>query len=141
MQGIHRSPPSTSGRTRHCARRPPTTVEGVVNLKYNDVLMAVDVFRAKLNVFHNTVDDFIGIQSVGPSYFVPAIAAFPPRSAPLSPGGFPCVIPVRDFPVSQQSPRAELNGVELEGSYDWGGGFVTLAATHTDGATGRRAKP
>jgi hemoglobin/transferrin/lactoferrin receptor protein len=29
--------------------------------------------------------------------------------------------------------QAELSGVELEGAYDWGSGFVTLAATHTEG--------
>lgn len=132
VQGIHPFP--AFGIRPNPTLRPETAhnIEGGVNLKYNDVLLAGDVFRAKLNVFHNTVDDFIGIQSVGPTYFVPALAGIPASICARIPGRFPCVIPVRDFQYLNIA-QAELQGVELEGAYDWGGGFVTLAATHTDG--------
>lgn len=132
VQGIHPFP--AFGIRPNPNLRPETAhnIEGGVNLKYNDVLLPGDVFRAKLNVFHNTVDDFIGIQSVGPTYFVPALAGIPASICARIPGRFPCVIPVRDFQYLNIA-QAELQGVELEGAYDWGGGFVTLAATHTDG--------
>ena len=132
VQGIHPFP--AFGILPNPALRPETAhnVEGGVNLKYNDVLVAGDVFRAKLNVFNNTVDDFINIQAVGPTYFVPAIAGIPASVCARIPGRFPCVIPVRSFQYLNIA-QAELEGVELEGAYDWGGGFVTLAATHTDG--------
>ncbi|MGW5958984.1 TonB-dependent receptor domain-containing protein [Methylorubrum thiocyanatum] len=132
VQGIHPFP--AFGIRPNPNLRPETAhnIEGGVNLKYNDVLRPGDVFRAKLNVFHNTVDDFIGIQSVGPTYFVPALAGIPASICARIPGRFPCIIPVRDFQYLNIA-QAELQGVELEGAYDWGGGFVTLAATHTDG--------
>jgi hemoglobin/transferrin/lactoferrin receptor protein len=132
VQGIHPFP--SFGIRPNPNLRPETAhnIEGGVNLKYNDVLLPGDVFRAKLNVFHNTVDDFIGIQSVGPTYFVPALAGIPASICARIPGRFPCVIPVRDFQYLNIA-QAELQGVELEGAYDWGSGFVTLAATHTDG--------
>ncbi|MFG5120800.1 TonB-dependent hemoglobin/transferrin/lactoferrin family receptor [Methylorubrum sp. POS3] len=132
MQGIHPFP-AFSIRPNP-ALRPETahTVEGGVNLKYNDVLKPGDVFRAKLNVFQNTVDDFIGIQPVGSTYFVPAVVGIPASVCARIPGRFPCVIPQRDVQYLNIA-RAELDGVELEGAYDWGGGFVTVAATHTDG--------
>ena len=132
VQGIHPFP--AFGIRPNPNLRPETAhnIEGGVNLKYNDVFLPGDVFRAKLNVFHNTVDDFIGIQSVGPTYFVPALAGIPASICARIPGRFPCVIPVRDFQYLNIA-QAELQGVELEGAYDWGGGFVTLAATHTDG--------
>ena len=132
VQGIHPFP--AFGIRPNPNLRPETAhnIEGGVNLKYNDVLRPGDVFRAKLNVFQNTVDDFIGIQSVGPTYFVPALAGIPASICARIPGRFPCVIPVRDFQYLNIA-QAELQGVELEGAYDWGGGFVTLAATHTDG--------
>lgn len=132
VQGIHPFP--AFGIRPNPNLRPETAhnIEGGINLKYNDVLLPGDVFRAKLNVFHNTVDDFIGIQSVGPTYFAPALAGIPASICARIPGRFPCVIPVRDFQYLNIA-QAELQGVELEGAYDWGGGFVTLAATHTDG--------
>jgi hemoglobin/transferrin/lactoferrin receptor protein len=132
MQGIHPFP-AFSIRPNP-ALRPETahTVEGGINLRYNDVLKPGDVFRAKLNVFQNTVDDFIGIQPVGSTYFVPAVVGLPASVCARIPGRFPCVIPQRDVQYLNIA-RAELDGVELEGAYDWGGGFVTLAATHTDG--------
>lgn len=108
------------------------TIEGGVNLKYDAVLTPGDVFRAKLNLFQNEIDDFINIQTVGPTYFVPAITGIPVSICARIPGRFPCVIPVQSFQYLNIA-QGELSGVELEGAYDWGGGFVSLAATHTEG--------
>ncbi|WP_245517685.1 TonB-dependent receptor domain-containing protein [Methylorubrum sp. Q1] len=132
VQGIHPFP--AFGIRPNPNLRPETAhnIECSVNLKYNDVLLPGDVFRAKLNVFHNTVDEFIGIQSVGPTFFVPALAGIPASICARIPGRFPCVIPVRDFQY-RNIAQAERRGVELEGANEWGAGFVTLAATHTDG--------
>ncbi|GBU16319.1 MULTISPECIES: TonB-dependent hemoglobin/transferrin/lactoferrin family receptor [Methylobacterium] len=107
-------------------------VEGGVNLKYDEVLRPGDAFRAKLAVFQNDVDNYINIQGVGPTYFVPAIAGIPASVCARIPGRFPCVIPVQSFQYVNVA-QAELSGVELEGAYDWRGGFISLAATHTDG--------
>jgi hemoglobin/transferrin/lactoferrin receptor protein len=132
VQGIHPFPafnilpnPTLRPEVAH-------TIEGGINLKYNEVLVPGDVFRAKLNVFQNEIDDFINIQAVGPTYFVPAIAGIPASICARIPGRFPCVIPVQSFQYLNIA-RAELSGVELEGAYDWGRGFVSLAATHTEG--------
>lgn len=132
VQGIHPFP--AFNILPNPALRPEVArnVEGGVNLKYGDVLRPGDVFRAKANVFHNEIDDYINIAGVGPTYFVPAIPGIPASICARIPGRFPCVIPVQSFQYLNVA-RAELSGVELEAAYDWGGGFVSLAATHTEG--------
>lgn len=132
VQGIHPFPAFSILPNPTLRPEVAHTVEGGVNLKYDAVLAPGDVFRAKLNVFQNEIDDFINIQTVGPTYFVPAIAGIPASICARIPGRFPCVIPVQSFQYLNIA-RAELSGVELEGAYDWGGGFVSLAATHTEG--------
>ncbi|WP_375464047.1 TonB-dependent hemoglobin/transferrin/lactoferrin family receptor [uncultured Methylobacterium sp.] len=132
VQGIHPFPAFSILPNPTLRPEVAHTVEGGINLKYNDVLTPGDVFRAKLNVFQNEIDDFINIQTVGPTYFVPAIAGIPASICARIPGRFPCVIPVQSFQYLNIA-QAELSGVELEGAYDWGGGFVSLAATHTEG--------
>src|SRR4029079_3305633 len=37
-----------------------------VNLRYNDLLVAGDAFRAKANVFRNDIDDYIDLVNFGP---------------------------------------------------------------------------
>ncbi|MCJ2046198.1 TonB-dependent hemoglobin/transferrin/lactoferrin family receptor [Methylobacterium sp. J-078] len=132
VQGIHPFPAFSILPNPTLRPEVARTVEGGVNLKYNEVLVPGDVFRAKVNVFQNEIDDFINIQAVGPTYFVPAIAGIPASTCARIPGRFPCVIPVQSFQYLNIA-RAELSGVELEGAYDWGRGFVSLAATHTEG--------
>ncbi|MEH3148415.1 MAG: TonB-dependent hemoglobin/transferrin/lactoferrin family receptor [Methylobacterium frigidaeris] len=139
VQGIHPFPAFTILPNPTLRPEVAHTVEGGVNLRYDGVLAPADAFRAKLNVFHNTIDDFINFAAVGPTYFVPAIPGIPASICARIPGRFPCVIPVQSFQYLNIA-RAELSGVELEAAYDWGGGFVTLAGTHTDGrdvATGQ----
>ncbi|KAB1079811.1 TonB-dependent hemoglobin/transferrin/lactoferrin family receptor [Methylobacterium soli] len=132
VQGIHPFPafnilpnPTLRPEVAH-------NIEGGVNLKYGDVLAPGDTFRAKLNVFQNEIDNYINISTVGPTYFVPAIPGIPASICAARPGRFPCVIPVQSFQYLNVA-QADLSGVELEGAYDWGGGFVSLAATHTEG--------
>ncbi|GLS46592.1 TonB-dependent hemoglobin/transferrin/lactoferrin family receptor [Methylobacterium brachythecii] len=132
VQGIHPFPafnilpnPTLRPEVAH-------NIEGGVNLKYGDIFTPGDSFRAKANVFQNEVDDFINISAVGPTYFVPAIPGIPASICARIPGRFPCVIPVQSFQYLNVA-QAELSGVELEGAYDWGSGFVSVAATHTEG--------
>jgi hemoglobin/transferrin/lactoferrin receptor protein len=63
---------------------------------------------------------------------VPVIAGIPASVCTRIPRRFPCLIPMRSYQYLNIA-EADLSGVELEGAYDWGNGFVTLAATHTDG--------
>ncbi|GJD49172.1 Hemin receptor [Methylobacterium crusticola] len=132
VQGIHPFPAFSILPNPTLRPEVARTVEGGINLKTNEVLAPGDAFRAKLNVFHNIVDDYINVSSVGPTYFVPAIAGIPASICARIPGRFPCVIPVRSFQYLNIA-QAALSGVELEAAYDWGGGFVSLAGTHVDG--------
>ena len=76
--------------------------EAGVNLKYNDVLAAGDLLRAKLNFFHTDVDDYIDVD-----------LTTLPRTA----------INIGD---------ARLKGFEAEGIYDYGWGFVNLSGAVID---------
>lgn len=112
-------------------------VEGGVNLKFNDVLTPGDSFRAKVNGFFNTVDNFIEFQAVGPTYLVPALAGIPQAACNgVRVPRFPCVIPITSFQYVN-ARQADLSGVEVEGAYDWGTGFVSVAASHIEGVDPR----
>lgn len=76
--------------------------EAGVNLKYNDVLTQGDLVRAKVNVFHTDVDDYIDVD-----------LTTTPRTA----------INIGD---------GRLKGVEAEAVYDYGWGFVNLAGALID---------
>lgn len=132
VQGIHPFP--AFNILPNAALKPEVAhnIEGGINLKYGDVLRPGDVLRAKANVFQNEIDDYINIAGVGPTYFVPVIPGIPASVCVGRPGRFPCFIPVQSFQYLNVA-QAELSGVELEGAYDWGGGFVSVAATHTEG--------
>ncbi|NNM72878.1 TonB-dependent hemoglobin/transferrin/lactoferrin family receptor [Enterovirga aerilata] len=118
------------------ALRPETAhnVEAGVNIKFDNILKDGDAFRGKVVGFFNEVDNFIDIQGVGPRTFV-AVAPSPAlnalcagRTAPFG----PCQIPVQAQQY-RNIARADLSGVEIEGAYDWGDGFLSLAYSHTDG--------
>jgi hemoglobin/transferrin/lactoferrin receptor protein len=132
VQGLHPFPAFSI--LPNPALRPEVAhnVEGGINLRADSVLVPGDAVRGKLAVFDNVVDNFIDMKGVGPTYYVPAIPGIPASICAARPGRFPCVIPVRSYQYRNLA-RADLSGVELEGTYDWGGGFVTLSATHTDG--------
>ena len=76
--------------------------EAGVNLKYNDVFAAGDLVRAKVNLFHTDVEDYIDVD-----------LTTTPRMA----------INIGD---------ARLRGIEAEGVYDYGWGFVNLSGALID---------
>ncbi len=132
MEGIHPFP--AFAILPNPALRPEVarTVEGGANLRADGVVGPEDALRAKLALFDTAVDGFIDMQAVGPAYYVPAIPGVPASICAARPGRFPCVIPARSYQYRNVA-RADLSGAELEGTYDWGRGFVSLAATHVDG--------
>ncbi|TXN23261.1 TonB-dependent hemoglobin/transferrin/lactoferrin family receptor [Methylobacterium sp. WL19] len=132
VQGIHPFPAFNILPNASLKPEVAHNIEGGINLKYGDVLRPGDVFRAKANVFQNEIDDYINTAQVGPTYFVPVIPGIPASVCVGRPGRFPCFIPVQSFQYLNVA-QAEISGVELEGAYDWGGGFVSVAATHTEG--------
>lgn len=133
VQGIHPFPAFSILPNPGLKPEVAHNVEGGVNIRYDDVLAEGDTVRAKVNGFQNEVSNYINFDAVGPTYFVPALPGIPTSVCGfLPPGQFPCVIPVQNFQYVNVA-RAQLQGVELEGAYDWGGGFVSLAATHTRG--------
>ena len=76
--------------------------EAGVNLKYNDVFTADDSLRAKVNLFHTDVENYIDVD-----------LTTTPRTA----------INIGD---------ARLKGVEAEAVYDYGWGFVNLSGALID---------
>lgn len=76
--------------------------EAGVNLKYNDVFVGGDLLRAKLNVFHTDVEDYIEVD-----------LTTKPRTA----------LNIGD---------ARLKGIEAEAIYDYGWGFVNLSGALID---------
>lgn len=132
MEGIHPFP--AFAILPNPALRPEVarTVEGGANLRADGVVGPEDALRAKLALFDTAVDGFIDMQAVGLAYYVPAIPGVPASICAARPGRFPCVIPARSYQYRNVA-RADLSGAELEGTYDWGRGFVSLAATHVDG--------
>lgn len=93
----------TSGYRPNLLLRPEiaTTWEAGVNLRYDDVITNGDMFRAKVNVFRTNVTDYIDTVASG------------------------------GVTSSQNVGTAHLRGVELEGVYDYGWGFVNAAAAFT----------
>jgi hemoglobin/transferrin/lactoferrin receptor protein len=81
-----------------------------VNVQYNSVLLPGDAFRAKADYFHNNVDNYID------QFFDVTNPAFPFGALSY-----------------QNIGRAELDGAEIEATYDWGSGFTTLSGAHIRG--------
>ncbi|RST87525.1 TonB-dependent receptor [Aquibium carbonis] len=79
-----------------------STWEAGVNLRYDDVLSAGDMFRAKVNLLHTDVEDYI---------------------ATVASGGV-----TRSLNVG----TARLRGIELEGVYDYGRGYLSAGASFID---------
>ncbi|MER8702166.1 TonB-dependent hemoglobin/transferrin/lactoferrin family receptor [Mesorhizobium sp. M1273] len=76
--------------------------EAGINLRYDDVLAAGDLFRAKVNVFHTAVEDYIDVDLT--------------------------VLPRMAINIGD----ARLKGVEAEAVYDYGWGFANLAGALID---------
>lgn len=78
------------------------TWEAGVNVQYDDVLTAGDLLRVKADVFYSDVDNYINTVTSG------------------------------GITRSENVGTARLKGVEFEGVYDYGWGFVNLAMSFTD---------
>lgn len=99
------------------------TIEAGVNLRYDDILMPGDAFRAKAGIFRNDIRDFIGQQTIdrpdvaNPCLFGQTIF-----------GNFICFAEL-PFDALQyvNISQARIEGVEMEGMYDWGWGFAGLS--------------
>ncbi len=79
-----------------------STWEAGINAKFDDVFTAGDMLRAKFNVFHTDVDDYINT---------------------VASGGV-----TRSLNVG----TARLRGVEIEGVYDYGWGYLSAGAAFVD---------
>lgn len=104
-------------------------IEGGVNVAYDDVLKVGDKLRGKINVFRNDVDDYIGMVDVGQAKLTPVVPGMPASVCRFSPR---LCIPLYDQQY-QNISKVRLEGAELEAAYDWGSGFITLAASRTNG--------
>lgn len=106
-----------------------TDVEGGVNLKYNNVIRPGDEVRIKADAYLNKVQNYIDFTTVGAPYLVSAVPGMPNSICTTEP--FLC-FPINSFQYVNVG-EAQISGVELEGTYDWGGGYVTVSGTHIDG--------
>ncbi|CAN7278997.1 TonB-dependent hemoglobin/transferrin/lactoferrin family receptor [Rhizobium sp. LjRoot30] len=76
--------------------------EAGVNIKYDDVFMAGDMLRTKVNVFHTNVEDYIDVDLTNP------------------------------IRTAANIGDARLKGIEIEGIYDFSWGFVNLTGALID---------
>ena len=79
-----------------------TSWEAGANIKYDDVLVLDDQFRAKVNLFHTDVEDYIDVDLTDP------------------------------IRTAQNVGDARLQGIEVEGIYDFAWGFVNLTGALID---------
>ena len=109
------------------------------NFKYDNVLMRGDKFRAKVSAYQNDVSDYIELVEFGP----PVAVSFCPAPFPGCPPVPVVTIPLNTFSLVQYQniADAKLWGAELELGYDWGDGFVQVAATHTRGENSETGGP
>jgi hemoglobin/transferrin/lactoferrin receptor protein len=103
--------------------------EAGTNLKFDNVFRQGDSFRGKLTGFVNNVDDYIDQADVEPGTLVCFIPGLPMNICQNIPGATAVLPGIQYVNVA----RARLMGVELEGAYDWGGGFISFAGSHTNG--------
>jgi hemoglobin/transferrin/lactoferrin receptor protein len=130
ISGIHPFPAFTFLPNPNLLPEVAHNLEAGVNLKYNDVFRPGDTFRAKLTAFTNRVDNYIDIEQVGAPILTSFVPGFPNAACAGAPPGL--CIPFQPFQYINVS-KAQLDGVEAEGAYDWGGGVVSLAASAVNG--------
>lgn len=100
------------------------TIEGGLNIKYDNVLVAEDRVRAKINVFQNNISNYIDLQQV---FFDPTGALTPPPQCVTTPYFY------TDCYQYVNVGQARIDGVELEASYDAGKWFTSLSGQHLQG--------
>jgi hemoglobin/transferrin/lactoferrin receptor protein len=106
------------------------TLEGGLNLKYDNIFMAGDKFRGKIGIFRNNVDDYIDL--VGTTDFVPPLMC--PPSSIFGGAGSLCYQYVN-------VAHARIDGFEFESMYDAGGWFFGLSGQHLKGRNADTGAP
>lgn len=130
IQGVHPFPAFTFLPNSSLKPEIARNYEVGVNIKYNDIWRHGDLLRAKATAFTNDVANYIDLAQVGaplPTSFVPG---FPNAACASAPPGM--CIPFQPYQYVNLA-KARIKGVELEGAYDWGGGFVSFSGTLTNG--------
>jgi hemoglobin/transferrin/lactoferrin receptor protein len=106
------------------------------NIKYDNVMMRGDKFRAKVSAYQNDVTDYIDLATFGPpptaTICIPFAGCFP-----FDPYGADAY----SFAQYQNIADAKLWGAELELAYDWRDGFIQIAVTHTRGENEETGDP
>ena len=130
VSGVHPFPAFTVLPNPNLRPETAHNLEGGVNLKFDDLLVEGDKLRGKVVIFQNRVDNFIEMRGVGPFTLLPVAPGFPASLCGRVPRA-PCA----PFQAQQyvNLAKADLSGVEVEGAYDWGRGFLTGFYSHTDG--------
>jgi hemoglobin/transferrin/lactoferrin receptor protein len=109
------------------------------NFKFDNVLVRGDKVRAKISAYREDVSDYIELVEFGPPVFFSFCPAPVPGCPPV-----PVVTGLLNtfsFVQYQNLADAQLDGAELEFDYDWGDGFMHVAATHTRGKNSETGGP
>jgi hemoglobin/transferrin/lactoferrin receptor protein len=109
------------------------TKEIGVNLKYDNIFVANDSFRGKVNVYRNDVTDYIDLRGV---FFGTAGQGGVVCTTPNFGGGF-----APGCQQYQNITNARLEGGEFETMYDAGKWFAGLAGSHVRGKTVQTGAP
>lgn len=100
------------------------TIEGGLNIKYDNVFAADDKIRAKINVFQNNISNYIDLAQV---FYDPTGALSPPPQCVSTPYFY------TDCYQYVNVGQARIQGVELEAKYDAGRWFASLSGQHLTG--------
>ncbi|WP_421698327.1 TonB-dependent hemoglobin/transferrin/lactoferrin family receptor [Ancylobacter sp.] len=98
-----------------------------INIKKDDLFVAGDKLRAKLNYYQNDVENYIELVEFGPS--TGTICPIPGRPTTC----FPYNWGVPGYAQYQNVQEARLKGFEFEGTYDARKWFVGLAGQISEG--------
>ncbi len=109
------------------------TKEIGVNLKYDNIFVANDTFRGKVNVYRNDVTDYIDLRGV---FFGTAGQGGVVCTTPNFGGGF-----APGCQQYQNITNARLEGGEFETMYDAGKWFAGLAGSHVRGKNVQTGAP
>lgn len=103
-----------------------------INIRRDGILTASDIYRAKINVFRNDVDDYI-------DQFYSFGGVVPPGAPSTLADGTPCAnvigLPnsIPDCVQFRNIAKAQLEGVEFDSTYDAGSWFAGLSASKIRG--------
>jgi hemoglobin/transferrin/lactoferrin receptor protein len=130
ISGVHPFPSFTFLPNPDLVAETAHNFEAGVNVKYDSILRPGDSIRAKGTAFLNNVDDFIDLAQVGDPILTSFVPGIPNSACPFLPPGL--CMPFQPFQYVNVA-KARLSGVEFEGAYDWGQGFVSLEGSATNG--------